>query len=72
MESFSVSDYEKLALPIAERLLKEGKTPVVCGGTGFYVRALLYKSQFGNAGADEAVRKKYEAVLSERGARLSA
>lgn len=68
LESFSVSDYEKLALPIAERLLKEGKTPVVCGGTGFYVRALLYKSQFGNAGADEAVRKKYEAVLSERGA----
>lgn len=68
LESFSVSDYEKLALPIAERLLKEGKTPVVCGGTGFYVRALLYKSQFGNAGADEAVRKKYEAVLSDRGA----
>ena len=68
LESFSVSDYEKLALPIAERLLKEGKTPVVCGGTGFYVRALLYKSQFGNAGADEAVRKNYEAVLSERGA----
>ena len=49
-------------------MLNEVNTPVVCGGTGFYVRALLYKSQFGNAGADEAVRKKYEAVLSDRGA----
>lgn len=66
-ESFSVSDYEKKALPILDRLLAEGKTPVICGGTGFYINALLYKSQFGNAGADEAVRKKYEDILLEKG-----
>ncbi len=66
-ESFSVSDYEKQALPVLDKLLAEGKTPIVCGGTGFYINALLYKSQFGNAGADEAVRKKYEAILTEKG-----
>ncbi len=66
-ESFSVSDYEALALPIVEGLLKEGKTPVICGGTGFYIQALLYKSQFGNVGANEAVRAKYEKLAEKRG-----
>ena len=66
-ESFSVSDYERLALPIITRLLAEGKTPVICGGTGFYVNALLYKSGFGGAGADEGVRADLCAVLEEKG-----
>lgn len=66
-ETFSVSDYEAMALPIVQRLLDEGKTPIVCGGTGFYVQSLLYKSQFGNVGADEAIRAKYEALAEERG-----
>jgi tRNA dimethylallyltransferase len=59
-ESFSVSDYEAKALPILEKLLAEGKTPIVCGGTGFYINSLLYKSQFGNVGANEEIRLKYE------------
>jgi tRNA dimethylallyltransferase len=66
-ESFSVSDYESLAFPILQNLLDQGKIPVVCGGTGFYIQALLYKSQFGGAGADEKVREKYENILSEKG-----
>ena len=47
--AFSVSDYEKTALPILEDILSKGKTAIVCGGTGFYINALLYKSGFGNA-----------------------
>lgn len=66
-DSFSVSDYEDLALPIVERILEQGKTPIICGGTGFYINALLYKSQFGNAGANEEVRKKYEDLALEYG-----
>ena len=67
-ESFSVSDYERLALPIVQNLLAKGKTPVICGGTGFYINALLYKSQFGNVGADVAIREKYEKIKEEYGA----
>lgn len=59
-ESFSVSDYEACALPILKRLLAEGKTPIICGGTGFYINSLLYKSQFGNVGANKELRLKYE------------
>ena len=64
---FSVSDYEKAALPIVEKLLAKGKTPIVCGGTGFYINSLLYKSQFGNAGADERVRKELEQYAEQKG-----
>ena len=66
-EKFSVSDYEAMALPIMERLLTEGKTPIICGGTGFYINALLYKSQFGNVGANEEVRCKYEQMAEAFG-----
>ena len=66
-QPFSVSDYEKAALPIVEGLLAEGKTPIICGGTGFYINALLYKSQFGNVGADPKVRAELERYCQERG-----
>lgn len=66
-DSFSVSDYEAKALPIVENLLAQGKTPVICGGTGFYINALLYKSQFGNVGANEEIRAKYERLQEEYG-----
>ncbi len=67
VESFSVSDYEKMALPIVEELLQKGKMPIICGGTGFYINSLLYKSQFGNVGASEEIRAKYEKIASEYG-----
>jgi len=66
-QSFSVNDYENQALPIVERLLSEGKTPIICGGTGFYVKSLLYKSQFGNVGANEDIRAYYEQILAKEG-----
>lgn len=66
-ESFSVSDYEEKALPIVESLLSQGKMPIICGGTGFYINSLLYKSQFGNVGADEEIRRRYENIAKEQG-----
>ncbi len=66
-ESFSVSDYEAQALPIVERLLLQGKTPIICGGTGFYINSILYKSQFGNVGANEELRARYEELAKEHG-----
>ena len=66
-ETFSVSDYEGLALPIVERILAKGKTPIICGGTGFYVNSILYKRQFGNVGANQEIREKYEKIAEEKG-----
>ena len=66
-ESFSVSDYERLALPVCERLLGQGKVPVVCGGTGFYIQALLFARRQGGVGADPVLREKYERLARELG-----
>lgn len=66
-EKFSVHDFETLALPVIEEILARGKTPVLCGGTGFYMNALLFRSGFGHVAADEAVRSKYEDFAREKG-----
>lgn len=66
-ESFSVSDYERLALPILEDIVARGKVPILVGGTSFYLDALLYKRTLGGAPADESVRKKYEAIFEREG-----
>ncbi|MDE6868470.1 MAG: tRNA (adenosine(37)-N6)-dimethylallyltransferase MiaA [Clostridia bacterium] len=65
--TFSVSDYSALAEPIIDGLLKQGKTPIVCGGTGFYINSLLYDLSYGNTAADSAVRLKYQQALEENG-----
>ena len=66
-ESFSASDYERLALPILKDIAARGKVPVIVGGTSFYLDALLYKRTLGGAPADESVRKKYEEIFEREG-----
>lgn len=66
-EPFSVSDYAENALPILKNLLSAGKTPIVCGGTGFYINSLLFDFGYGNAAADETVREKYADFLGKNG-----
>jgi tRNA dimethylallyltransferase len=66
-QNFSVSDYESKAKPIVDRLLSEDKTPIICGGTGFYINSILYNLSYGNVEADSKVREKYENILKEKG-----
>ena len=66
-EGFSVSDYERLALPILEDIVARGKVPILVGGTSFYLDALLYKRTLGGAPADESIRQKYEAIFEREG-----
>ena len=66
-ESFSVSDYGKMALPTLENLLLQGKMPIICGGTGFYINSLLFDLGYGNAAADEKIREKYAEFLKNYG-----
>jgi tRNA dimethylallyltransferase len=40
-EPFTVADYRRLAIPILDRLLADGKRPLVVGGTRLYLFSLL-------------------------------
>ncbi len=66
-DPFTVHDYERLALVAIEDISARGKVPVICGGTGFYLNAVLFRSGFGNAAADEGIRAKYQAIAEEKG-----
>jgi tRNA dimethylallyltransferase len=41
-QRFSAADYSKLARETIRTILQRGKTPVVVGGTGFYIDALFF------------------------------
>ena len=38
---FSIDQYQKLATRAINDILKRGKTPIICGGTGFYIDAIV-------------------------------
>ncbi len=66
-ENFSVSDFERAALPLVEEISARGNVPILCGGTGFYVKSLLFSHGYGNVAADRTLREKYERIAAEEG-----
>jgi len=62
--NYSVSDYVHDALICIDDVLKRGKLPVICGGTGQYVSALFYGLDYGKNDVPEeitnALYKEYE------------
>lgn len=66
-DAFTVSDYRRLAIPIIDGLIARGKTPIVCGGTGFYINSLLYNLSYGNGEGNGEVREKYKAIAVAKG-----
>ena len=58
-EEFHVVRFKELALSAMKDIYSRGKLPIICGGTGFYIQALLYDIQF----TDQAVDYDYRAAL---------
>lgn len=67
-DSFSVAEYREKALPIIDELLKNGKTPIISGGTGLYVNGILYPMNFSDTSKDDKLRKSLENEYDEKGA----
>lgn len=58
-EDFSVGQYAMAAKPVIDELLSKGITPVVVGGTGLYIDAILYPMSFGG-NKNEDIRRALE------------
>ena len=67
-EDFSVADYVSLAVSAIEDCVSRGKLPILCGGTGLYLDALLRKNDFAPETTDEGVRAELEAFAETYGA----
>ena len=57
-ESFSVSQYVDLAHRAAVDISSRGRLPVLCGGTGLYVRSFLENITFAQEDTDPALREE--------------
>ncbi|MEU6393422.1 tRNA (adenosine(37)-N6)-dimethylallyltransferase MiaA [Streptomyces sp. NPDC046939] len=64
-EAASVAEYQRLARAEIDRLLAEGRWPILVGGSGLYVRGAVDKMEF--PGTDPAIRARLEDELALRG-----
>jgi tRNA dimethylallyltransferase len=62
---FTAGDYMQLGRAAVAEISRRGHVPVVCGGTGFYIRALL-EGLFEGPGRDDALRRRMAAREARR------
>jgi tRNA dimethylallyltransferase len=55
-KTFTVAEFQKLGQEKIEDILKRGKLPIICGGTGFYLDALINGTTFPEVKADKKLR----------------
>lgn len=67
-EEFHVVQFQHDAKEAMKRLWAQGRLPLVVGGTGFYIQALLYDIDFAMEDADRSLRENYETIAREQGA----
>jgi tRNA dimethylallyltransferase len=62
---FTASDYKELAEKAIGEILDKNKIPIVCGGTGFYIDALLGDKQIPEVPPNLKLRKELEKKSTE-------
>lgn len=67
-EEFNVVLFAKLAKEAIQQCLSRGKIPILTGGTGFYIQAVLYDIDFTENDDDKSYRQELEAYALEHGA----
>lgn len=67
-KEFNVVMFQKLAKEALDTIYKKGKIPIVVGGTGFYIQALLYDIDFEENSEGSNFRLELEKQLEEKGA----
>jgi tRNA dimethylallyltransferase len=65
-EAFSAADYARRGRDAIASIHARGATPLVVGGTGLYLRALLY-GLFAGPSRDEALRRRLQGMAERRG-----
>ena len=64
-EDFNVVRFQNMAKDAAAEIWSKGKIPLVVGGTGFYIQALLYDIDFTENDGDESYRRELEKKASD-------
>ena len=65
-KQFTVAEYRKLALEAINKIYKKGKIPILCGGTGFYIQAVVEGLNIPRVKPDWNLRRKLEKKTTEQ------
>ncbi|MDO8537197.1 MAG: tRNA (adenosine(37)-N6)-dimethylallyltransferase MiaA [bacterium] len=66
-EDYSVAEYKKDATIAIRKILRLGKLPILVGGTGLYIRAVIDNLDIPAVPADPKLRNNLETQLGEKG-----
>ena len=70
-EKFSVADYKNKCYEIIDDIVKRNKTPIIVGGTGLYINAVVNNMQFDDFEKEDvkmqSYRKELEQILDTKG-----
>ena len=66
-ESWNVVRFQQKAREAVREIAGSGRLPILCGGTGFYIQALLYDVDFTEMEEDTALRESLQKIAAERG-----
>src|SRR3989344_5050144 len=59
-QSFSVAEFQQLAYKKIDQIHKKSKSPILVGGTGLYVRAVIQGLKIPQVQPDKRLRKRFE------------
>ena len=67
-DEFNIVRFQHMAKDALEEIYANGQIPIVAGGTGFYIQALLYDIDFTHQDSDESFRREMADFVAEHGA----
>ena len=67
-EEFHVVRFQQMAKKAMDEIYDKGKLPIIAGGTGFYIQALLKDIDFTETGKETDIRSKYHEISKKEGA----
>ncbi len=66
-QEFSMAEYRVEARKIINDILSRGKVPIVVGGTGLYMKGLLFPMELGKSDKSAEIRERYKKLAEENG-----
>ncbi|MCI7814272.1 MAG: tRNA (adenosine(37)-N6)-dimethylallyltransferase MiaA [Lachnospiraceae bacterium] len=69
-EEFHVVKFQNLAKKYMREIWERGHIPILTGGTGFYIQAVLYDIDFTENESDPAYREELEKIAQDQGAHV--
>ena len=65
--SYSVADFQQHASELIRQITQRGNLPILVGGTGLYIKALLEDYRFSSVEENPELRRRLEAYAREQG-----